>query len=197
MHRFKRILSVLTLAILLLSPQTAKAHYYYDEYYYGKVGLGAPFTYFDIDDLYNQRWVSTYLRGKPIIILTAHRYQRYEVLKWAEAFRQEYMIPGKAYVLWVANLRKCSWNTSRQTVYDQWRWFNPPVPLLLDWDGVIGKSLRVNYNVPNIIVIDSYGRLVMHEYHTYNPSVYKAVSQKIRPYCCSRRLRKGRRGDSL
>ena len=197
MQRFKRILSVLTLAILLLSPQMAKAHcYYYDDcYYYGKIGLGCPFTYFDLDDIYNQRWVSTYLRGKPIIILTAHRYQRYEVLKWAEAFRQEYMIPGKAYVLWVVNLRKCSWNTSRQTVYDQWRWFNPSVPLLLDWDGVVGKSLRINYNVPNIIVIDSYGRLVMHEMHTFNPSVYKAVSSKIRPYC--RRLKKGRRGDSL
>lgn len=199
MFRIKRILSVLTLAILLFSPNPAKAyHYYYDDYYYSsKVPLGAPFVYFDLDDIYNQRWVSTYLRGKPIIILTGHRYQRYEILKWAESFRQEYMIPGRAYVLWVVNLRKMNWNTSRQTIYDQWRWFNPSVPLLLDWDGVIGKGLRVNYNVPNIIVIDSYGRLVMHEMHSYNPRVYKAVSEKIRPYCPKRRLRRGRRGDSL
>ncbi len=195
MNRIKRILSVLTLAILLCSPQSAKAHYCYDSPY-GKVPVGTPFTYFDIDDLYNQRWVSTYLRGRPVIILTAHRYQRYEVQKWAEAFRQEYMIPQKAYVLWVVNLRKVPWNASRQTVYDQWRWFNPSVPLLLDWDGVIGRSLRINYNVPNIIVLDSYGRLVMHEMHTYNPSVYAAVSSKIRPYCSRKRLRRGRRGDS-
>ena len=169
MNRIKRILSVLTLAILLFSPHMANAHCYYCHpapcccY---KVPVGTPFPFFDIDDIYNQRWVSTYLRGRPVIILTAHRYQRYEVQKWAEAFRQEYMIPQKAYVLWVVNLRKVPWNTSRQIVYDQWRWFNPSVPLLLDWDGIIGRSLRINYSVPNIIVLDSYGRLVMQEMHT-------------------------------
>ncbi len=193
MNKFKRIFYVFLLAILLSVPQSAQAYYYYDHVDYSKVVLGAPFTYFDLFDIYNQRWVSTYLRGKPVIILTAHRYQRYEVLKWAESFRQDFLIPGKAYVLWVVNLRKVSWNTSRQTVYDQWRGFNPPIPLLLDWDGVINRSLRINYNVPNIIVLDSYGRLVMHEMHSYNPSVYKAVSNKIKPYC--RKLR-GRRGDS-
>ena len=192
MLRLKRILAILAIAIALLAPQPAKAY----DCYYSKISLGSPFTYFDLEDIYGQRWVSTYLRGKPVIILTAHRYQRYEVLKWAESFRQKFMIPGKAYVLWVVNLRKVSWNTSRQVIYDQWRGFNASVPVLLDWDGVIGKSLRVNYNVPNIIVIDAYGRLVMHEMHSYNPSVFKAVSNKIDPYCSNRKLRRGRRGDS-
>ncbi|MBQ2592276.1 MAG: hypothetical protein II567_03245 [Candidatus Riflebacteria bacterium] len=192
MLRLKRILAILAIAITFLAPLPAKAY----DAYYSKIALGSPFTYFDLEDIYGQRWVSTFLRGKPVIILTAHRYQRYELLKWAESFRQAYMIPGKAYVLWVVNLRKVSWNTSRQVIYDQWRGFNASVPVLLDWDGVIGKSLRVNYNVPNIIVIDSYGRLVMHEMHSYNPSVFKAVSNKINPYCSNRKLRRGRRGDS-
>lgn len=192
MLRLKRILAILAIAVTFLGPLPAKAY----DLYYSKVALGSPFTYFDLEDIYGQRWVSTFLRGKPVIILTAHRYQRYELLKWAESFRQAYMIPGKAYVLWVVNLRKVSWNTSRQVIYDQWRGFNASVPVLLDWDGVVGKSLRVNYNVPNIIVIDSYGRLVMHEMHSYNPSVFKAVSNKINPYCSNRRLRRGRRGDS-
>lgn len=198
MHRLKRILAILLFASLFLVPKPAKAYYYYyyDEYY-GKVHLGEPFIYFDLFDTYYQRWISTYLRGKPVILLTAHRYQRYELLKWAESFRQEYMNKGKAYVLWVVNLRKCHWNTSRFTIYDQWRWFNPSIPVLLDWDGVIGKSLRINYNVPNIIVLDSYGRLVMHEMHTYTPEVYKAVSAKIRPFCNNKKLRKGRYGDSF
>lgn len=162
-----------------------------------KTAIGSPFTYFELEDIYNQKWISTYLRGKPIILLTAHRYQRYELLKWAESFREEYMKTGKAYVLWIVNMRKCSWNTSQATVYNQWRWFNAPVPVLLDWEGIIGKSLRINYNVPNIILIDSYGRLVMHEMHTYNPSVYKAVSNKISPYCKNVKLKKGSKGDSF
>ena len=90
-----------------------------------------------------------------------------------------------------------SWNTSHSTVYNQWKWFNAPVPVLLDWDGVVGKSLRVNYNVSNIILIDAYGRLVMHEYHTFNPSVYRAISDKIKPFCWNNELKKGRKGDSF
>lgn len=194
MFRYKKFFPILLVTIAMFLPHKAKA----GDVPYSKISVGSPFIYFDLEDVYNQRWVSTYLRGKPVILLTGHRYQRYEILKWAESFRQEYLIPGNAHVLWVNNLRKCQWNTSRQTIYDQWRSFNSSVPVLLDWDGVIGKSLRVNYNVPNIIVIDSYGRLVMHEMHSYNPSVYAAVSKKIRPYCNKfKKPKKGRKGYSF
>lgn len=148
-------------------------------YVYNKVQPGMPFIHFDIEDIYHQRWVSTYLRGKPIIILTGHRYQRYEILKWAETFRQEYGLPGHVHLLWTVNLRKFPWSTSRVTVIRQWRDFNAPIPVLMDWDGVIGRGLRINYNVPNIIVIDAFGRLALHEMHTYNPEVYAAVSARI------------------
>lgn len=194
MLRYKKFVPILLLAIALFLPHKTNA----GDVPYSKIYLGSPFIYFDLEDVYNQRWVSTYLRGKPVILLTGHRYQRYEILKWAESFRQEYLVPGNAHVLWVNNLRKCKWNTSRQTIYDQWRSFNSSVPVLLDWDGVIGKSLKVNYNVPNIIVIDSYGRLVMHEMHSYNPSVYSAISKKIKPYCHKfKKPHKGRKGYSF
>lgn len=149
-------------------------------YQHNKVQIGMPFVHFDIEDIYHQRWVSTYLRGKPILILSGHRYQRYEILKWAESFRQEYGLPGHVHLLWVVNLRKFPWSTSRGTVRKQWRDFNAPVPLLLDWNGTIGRALRVNYNVPNIILLDSFGRLAMHEMHTYTPEVYAAISARVR-----------------
>ncbi len=149
-------------------------------YVYHKVQIGMPFVHFDLEDIYNQRWVNTYLRGKPVVILTGHRYQRYEILKWAETFRQEYGLPGHVHLLWVVNLRKFPWSTSRGTIMRQWRDFNPPIPLLMDWDGVVGKALRVNYNVPNIIILDAFGRLALHQMHSYNPEVYAAVSSRIR-----------------
>ncbi|GAB4282549.1 MAG: hypothetical protein Kow0029_28140 [Candidatus Rifleibacteriota bacterium] len=176
MTRVIKVLAIVALITLLFQPVTVKA----GGYRYTKVEPGMPFTYFDIEDIYHQRWVSTYLRGKPIIILTGHRYQRYEILKWAETFRQEYGLPGHVHLLWVVNLRKFPWTTSRGTVIKQWRDFNAPIPVLMDWDGIIGKSLKINYNIPNIIVIDAFGRLALHEMHTYNPEVYAAVSARIR-----------------
>jgi hypothetical protein len=145
-----------------------------------KVLIGMPFTYFDIEDTFGQRWVSTYLRGRPVIILTGHRYQRYEILKWAEMLKREFGLPGVAHLMWVVNLRKFPWSTSRNTVINQWRSFAPPVPLLMDWHGVIGRSLPINYGVPNIIALDAEGRLAMHEMHTFTPEVYHAVAARIR-----------------
>lgn len=176
MTKIIRIFMIVALIALLFAPASVKA----DGYRYTKVSPGMPFVYFDIEDIFHQRWVSTYLRGKPIIILTGHRYQRYELLKWAETFRQEYGLPGHVHLLWAVNLRKFPWSTSRGTVIKQWRDFNAPIPVLMDWDGIIGKSLKINYNIPNIIVIDAFGRLALHEMHTYNPEVYSAVSAHIR-----------------
>jgi hypothetical protein len=148
-----------------------------------KTYIGQPFKYFDVEDIYNQRWISTYLRGKPLIMLTAHRHQKYEVAKWAEAFRQEFGLPGTAHLLWIVNMRRCPWTVSKREVLNQWRAFNATIPVIMDWNGTIGRSLRVNYNVPNIIVLDAYGRLAMHEMHTFNFEVYSAVAARIRTLC--------------
>lgn len=143
-----------------------------------KVEIGMPFVHFDIEDIYRQRWVSTYLRGRPIIILTGHRYIRNEIAHWGAHFAQEYGLRGDVHLLWVVNLRRRP--AGRAAIRREWYEFAPPIPLLLDWDGTIGRALRVNYNVPNIILIDAFGRLVMHEKHSFSPTVYNAVSARIK-----------------
>lgn len=177
----KKIIStLLVLTALFVAPISLEAHQPNIE----KVRLGETFNYFELDDTIGQTWISTYLRTRPIIIVTGHRYQKHDISRWVESFAEEYQNTGRASVFWVANLSKFPWSTSRDTVAQQWRTICSSVPILLDWDGIIGRSLKINYNIPNIIVIDSCGRLVMHEMHTYSPQVYRAVSDKIAPICC-------------
>jgi len=177
MRIFKFTFLLGLLVFLFSFSLTAKAHNEYEQF---KLVTGVPFAYFDIEDIYHQRWISTYLRGRPVIILTGHRYQRYEILKWAEALKREFGLPGMVHLLWDVNTSKFPWSTSRTTLINQWRSFSPPIPLLLDWHGTIGKALRINYNVPNIIGLDVDGRLAFHEIHTFTPEVYGAVALKIR-----------------
>ena len=176
MQNTRYILFTVLLLMLLGFPMQGSA----DTYDHYKLVLGMPFVHFDVEDIFHQRWVSSFLRGRPTIILTGHRYQRYEILKWAEMLKRDFGLPGTCHLLWVVNLRKFPWTTSRGTVTNQWRSFAPPIPLLLDWHGEIGKGLRVNYNVPNIIAIDALGRFAMHEMHTFTPEVYVAVASRIR-----------------
>lgn len=171
--RFVFLFFAVFLVLALGSPPKAMAHYDY------KLIPGMPFPYFEIEDLNRQRWVSTYLRGRPVVIITGHRYQRYEMLKWVEMLRRDFWGAGQIHLLWVVNTSKFPWTTSRSTVATEWRKFSPPVPLLLDWHGVVGHNLRVNYGVPNIIAIDAVGRLAFHEMHTFSPGAYSSVAQRI------------------
>lgn len=168
--------AALVCSLTLVAPSQVAAHTA-DHY---KIAVGAPFAFFDIEDIFHQRWVSTYLRGRPIIILTGHRYQRYEILKWAESLKRDFGVTGAAHLLWVVNLVNVPWTTSRGTVLNQWRSFGAPIPVLTDWHGTIGKAMRIDYNVPNIIAIDADGRLAMHEKHTFTPEVYAAVATRLR-----------------
>ncbi|MFZ2957283.1 MAG: hypothetical protein WA705_10370 [Candidatus Ozemobacteraceae bacterium] len=171
------IVAFLLICFAFLVPAGAVAHTADAPY---KLVPGMPFTFFDIGDIFNQRWVSNYLRGRPIVILIGHRYQRFEILKWADLLKREFGDTGAAHILWSVNLRHVPWNTSRHTVLEQWRSFGSPVPVLLDWHGVIGRHMQINYNAPNIICIDADGRLVFHQIHTYTPEVYAAVASQIR-----------------
>lgn len=168
--------AALACSLTLLAPAQAQARSA-DRY---KVAVGMPFSFFDIEDVFHQRWVSTYLRGKPIIILTGHRHQRYEILKWAESLKKDFGATNAAHLLWVVNLVNVPWTTSRGTVINQWRSFGAPIPVLTDWHGAIGKATRIDYNIPNIIAIDADGRLAFHEKHTFSPEVYSAVAARLR-----------------
>ncbi|HOY65971.1 MAG TPA: hypothetical protein PLP29_03730 [Candidatus Ozemobacteraceae bacterium] len=168
--------AAITFSTGIAVPTSSEAHSA-DHY---KVAQGMPFVHFDIEDIFHQRWVSSYLRGRPVIILTGHRYQRYELLKWAESLKRDFGVPGAAHLLWVVNVTHAPWSTSRGTIINQWRSFGAPIPVLMDWHGVIGKATRVDYNVPNIIALDADGRLAMHEKHTFTPEVYSAVATRLR-----------------
>ncbi|MBF0501780.1 MAG: hypothetical protein HQM09_16705 [Candidatus Riflebacteria bacterium] len=168
---------IMFFCLTILLPMGAAAHNVDAPY---KLVPGMPFTYFDLSDIFNQHWVSNYLRGRPIVILTGHRDQRFEILKWADLLKREFGDTGAAHILWVVNLRHVPWNTSRETVFNQWRSFGAPVPVLMDWHGVVGRHMQINYNAPNIICIDADGRLVFHQIHTYMPDVYTAVATQIR-----------------
>jgi hypothetical protein len=159
------------LSVLLCGP--AQAHYY------TKLVPGIPFTFFELEDLNHQRWVSTYLRGKPVVILTGHRYQKYEIMKWAENLRRDFWSSGAIHLLWVVNTSKFPFSTSRRTINDEWRRFNAPVPVVMDWHGVVGKSLRINYGIPNIIAIDAAGRFAFHEMHSFSPGAYASIADRI------------------
>lgn len=150
-----------------------------------KVKLGEQFISFSFTDLNNKEWSSSKMLGKPVIILTGHRSRRWEIGKWAECLNKDFRQTGLANVIWVNDLIKSRYHCIRDEQYSMWRAFKSPVPVVFDWDGVVGLSLKVDYSKPNIIVIDQLGRLVMHEIKYFDYGVYASVSGCIKNLCQS------------
>ena len=148
-----------------------------------KVKLGEPFTPFCLVDINNQTWCSSKMLGKPVIILAGHRSRRWEIGKWAECLNKDFRQSGLANVIWVNELMKTRYHTVRDEQYSMWRAFKSPIPVVMDWDNIIGTSLKIDYGKPNIIVIDQCGRLVMHEIKLFDYGVYASVSNCIKNLC--------------
>lgn len=148
-----------------------------------KIKLGECFNQFDMEDQNNNRWISSHMKGKPVVILAGHRSIRWEIAKWAECFNKELRQTGKAHVVWVNDLSRSRFHTIRDEQYSMWRAFKPAVPVLFDWDGVVGRSLKIDYDKPNIIVLDPHGRLVMHEMKNFDWCLYASISGCIKNLC--------------
>lgn len=145
-----------------------------------KISPGQPFHPFVINDVGDRAWSLESLRGKPVILLTAHRDLRYDLRKWAEALNAEFGRSGQIHLLWVHNLSRFPWDVQEHHAKDLWQQFKPPVPVLLDWHSLVGRSLRICYDTPNLIAIDRFGRFAWHEQGPLTKAFYARIAERIR-----------------
>lgn len=145
-----------------------------------KISPGQPLHPFVISDVGDRPWDLKALRGKPVILLTAHRSVRYDLRKWAEALNEEFGRPGLIHLLWVHNLSRYPWDLQEHHAKDLWQQYKPPVPVLLDWHSLVGRSLRVCYDTPNLIAVDAFGRFAWQEQGPYTKPFHARIAERIR-----------------
>ena len=178
-NNFSRIKSVFLFFFSLCSLVYAE----FPPTYIYKLAPGEVFFKFDFEDLAGKRWTSQNLRGKPIVILTGHRYLRYDIREWARALKKDFSDKEKITLLWVANPSRLRWETLHENVIAEWKDFDAPIPLIPDWHSQIGRSLKIFYNSPNIIGIDSTGKLIFHDTLTCTKENFLLISEKIKRMC--------------
>ncbi|HEY9070840.1 MAG TPA: hypothetical protein VIV61_11345 [Candidatus Ozemobacteraceae bacterium] len=120
------------------------------------------FVEYDLTDLQGQRWNSRELRGKPVVILTGHRDIRYDIKTWALRLRDEFADAGSITLFYAVNLSQFPWTTEHEDAEAWWIEQRFPIPVVLDWHGLIGRALKIAYSTPNIILLDRDNRLVYH-----------------------------------
>ncbi len=138
------------------------------------------FVEYDLVDLQGQRWNSMELRGRPVVILTGHRNIRHDIKRWGERLKHEFADTGSVGLFYDVNLSQFPWTTEHEDAEAWWRDQRFPIPVVLDWHALVGRSLKIAYGTPNVIILDRDNLLVYHGTGPCEPAAWELVRNMLR-----------------
>lgn len=148
------LLAVFTLATL--DNASAAEEDSFPPFYVKKLSPGDQFTPFEIVDLDGRTWTNRYYLTRPLLLITGKWELRHDLRKWAEHLNLSYILDVD--ILWVFNPNRSWFEDRRKRSEEAFRRFNPKIPTLIDSHSLIGRSLKIEYDIPTIIGIDRHNR---------------------------------------
>lgn len=125
-------------------------------FYIRKVHLGDQFTPFELTDLDGKTWSNRSYMRKPVILITGSWKLRHDLRKWADFLNMNYLL--KAEILWVFNPCSTMFADHRKRSEEAFGNFKTSIPVAVDSHSYIGRSLKIDYDIPTIIGIDRNNR---------------------------------------
>ncbi len=150
------------IVLLLLLPQICFAQFLDDDpefdvkkplppYSIRKVKTYEEFTTFEFRDLNGRLWTNRYGLDKPLLILTGKWALRHDIKKWAHYLAVKYH--NFCDIIWVFNPDSTEYANHRKKNEDALNSFSIAVPVVIDSHALIGRSLKLEYDIPTIIGI--------------------------------------------
>lgn len=149
------ILAIMT--AFSIEPAQAEGEKPFPPFYVRKIAPGDQFTPFELVDLSGKTWTNRNYLTRPLLLITGKWALRHDLRKWAEHLNLNYI--QNADIIWVFNPSNNSWFTDRlKRSQEAFTIFNPKVPTVIDSHSMIGRSLKIEYDIPTIIGIDKNNR---------------------------------------
>lgn len=109
------------------------------------------FTTFEFKDLNGKVWSNRNGLERPLLILTGKWKIRFDVRKWAHYLALKYN--NYCDIIWVYNPDSTEYANHRKKNEDLLNNFTIAVPVVIDSHAIIGRSLKIEYDIPTIIGI--------------------------------------------
>jgi hypothetical protein len=154
-----RTILFLPLFFILLSASLSSAQTEsFPPFYIRKVNMGEQLVPFNLIDLDGKTWSNrSYLR-KPMLIITGSWALRHDLRKWADFLSMNYIL--QIDILWVFNPCSTIFADHRKRAEEAFAGFKTSVPVAVDVHSYIGRSLKINYDIPTIIGISRSNRFM-------------------------------------
>lgn len=174
---FKRLL--LLLIFFTFFPELTMAEdKVFPPFYIRKINMGDQFTPFELVDLEGKTWSNrTYLK-KPFIIITGSWKLRHDLRKWADFLSLNYLLTAE--ILWVFNPCSTVFADHKKRSEEAFGNFKTSVPVAVDSHSYIGRSLKIDYDIPTIIGIDRNNRYMFSLSTPFNNAGKEVLENLIR-----------------
>lgn len=158
----KRIPAIFLLLTIFFSSATPASALETEEkpfppFYIRKVAMGGQFSPFELTDLDGKVWTNRPYLKKAMIFITGSWALRHDLRKWAEHISMRYIL--MADILWIFNPCGTEFADHRKRAEDAFAQYKTAVPVVIDEHSLIGRSLKIDYDIPTIIGIDRFNRL--------------------------------------
>ena len=149
------LVQILTLFISLFAPSLiiyAKDHNgTYPPFHIKKISPEEQTVKFWFKDTENNLWDSQ-ANTKPWLLITGRWQLRHDLKKWAQFLNENYGI--KFNIIWIFNPSGTKFSEHREKAINAFEKFGSPIPVAIDNHSFIGRSLKVEYDIPTIIGIN-------------------------------------------
>jgi hypothetical protein len=123
----------------------------YPPFYIKKVSPSEKFVGFKLIDTDGTTWQNSIYNSQPFIFITGKWEIRHDLRKWANLLNTEF--GGKVNVLWVLNPSGTRFSNHIKKSLAVIQDYKPPIPVIIDSHSYIGRSLKIDYDIPTIIGI--------------------------------------------
>jgi len=176
-NMLKKLMALLSVSLILV-PSIATAER-------KEVRIGDPVPAFTLKDAHNREHSLEKLlkkgdaRDKVVILVMGNREVRKEASKWAVELDKIRRRGKKVAALMVADLRGLPFFVTKGMVKRFIRRANPPVTVVLDWDGKVNELYKAQRNKVNVFIVDGGGRVCYRKVGSYSDRFVRAIQENV------------------
>lgn len=127
-------------------------------FYIKKVPLGCKMTPFTLEAISGEIFCNRSFISQPYLFITGSYRLRHDVRKWANHINMHYALYTE--IAWIFNPARSKFTDKKNKTINAMNRIRMPLPVIIDSHSIIGRSLKIDYQIPSIIGISTDNRLM-------------------------------------